>query len=118
MALLTREQILGATDVRTEDVEVPELGGTVRVRSITARDRDAFEHFLVASRQKGKDVPDNVRAMYVALTVVGEDGELLFTRADVEALGKHSFAALDRIYQAALRLNAMAPEAVEQLAGE
>ena len=38
MALLTRDEILAADDIKTEDVEVPEWGGDVRV-SVMSRDR-------------------------------------------------------------------------------
>ena len=41
MTLLSKSAILCANDLQTEDVDVPEWGGTVRVRSFTGRERDA-----------------------------------------------------------------------------
>lgn len=116
MALLTREQILAADDLPSKEVEVPEWGGSVKVRSITAKDRDEFEQALIAARQAKRVAPENVRARYVAACIVGEDGKPLFTAKDVEALGQKSFAALERVYQAATELNALSDEAVEDLA--
>ena len=52
MTLLSKTAILCANDLQTEDVEVPEWGGAVRVRSFTGRERDAFE----ASMVRGEDV--------------------------------------------------------------
>lgn len=43
MPLLSKTDILCANDLQTEDVEVSEWGGAVRVRSFTGRERDAFE---------------------------------------------------------------------------
>lgn len=53
MTLLSKSAILCANDLQTEDVEVPEWGGAVRVRSFTGRERDAFEASMV--RGEGKD---------------------------------------------------------------
>ena len=53
MSLLSKTAILTANDLQTEDVEVPEWGGAVRVRSFTGRERDAFEASMV--RGEGKD---------------------------------------------------------------
>ena len=47
MTLLSKTAILTANDLQTEDVEVPEWGGAVRVRSFTGRERDAFESSMV-----------------------------------------------------------------------
>lgn len=115
MGLLTRDQILGASDLPTKEVEVPEWGGSVLVRSITAKDRDEFEQALVQAREAKRFAPENVRARYVAACVVGEDGKPLFTPKDVEALGAKSFAALDRVYQAAISLNALSDGDIEAL---
>ena len=53
MTLLSKTAILCANDLQTEDVDVPEWGGVVRVRSFTGRERDAFEASMV--RGEGKD---------------------------------------------------------------
>jgi hypothetical protein len=59
----------------------------------------------------------NIRAKLVALTVVDEDGNRIFSDEDAEALGKKSAAALDRIFAVAQRLSGLRPEDVEELAG-
>ena len=53
MTLLFKTAILAAQDLQTEDVEVPEWGGAVRVRSFTGRERDAFQASMV--RGDGRD---------------------------------------------------------------
>ena len=47
MTYLSRDAILQREDIKTEDVEVPEWGGTVRVRGMTGVQRDAFEASLI-----------------------------------------------------------------------
>ena len=117
--LLSRDAILQADDLEYEDVEVPEWGGTVRVRALNGTDRDAYEASL--RQLRGKEfVPNtvNVRAKLVAKAVVGEDGERLFSDQEVSALGKKSAAALDRVFEVAARLSRISEEDVDDLAGK
>ena len=118
MTLLTKEVLLAAQDLKIETVAVPEWGGEVRVRSMTGAARDAYEQWLMHQRG-GSDGPvsmPNLRARMVALSVVDEAGKLMFDEADIEALGEKSARALDRVYAAATRLNAMGDKEIEALA--
>lgn len=116
MTLLSKSQILAAADLVTEDVEVPEWGGTVRVRAITAAERDAFETSVVGDG-KGKRNLVNLRARLAALAVVDEAGQRLFTDSEVEVLGGKSGAALDRVYSVAQRLSGLTEQEVQALEG-
>lgn len=117
MGLLSREQILGADDVGTEDVEVPEWGGSVRVRGLSGAERDAYEASLVRTRGKNQEVNlQNVRAKLVAWSVIDENGERLFAQSDVKALGEKSASALDRVWEVARKLSRLSDEDVEELA--
>lgn len=115
--LLSREQILGAEDLGTTDVEVPEWGGTVRVRGLSGAERDAFEASMVEIRGNSRKVRlENIRARLVALATVDENGERLFSDKDVEELGKKSGVALDRVWEAARNLSGLSDDDVEELA--
>ena len=115
---LTREDILGADDLRREPVPVPEWGGTVYVRTMTGRERDARETMAFISEDgKVRANEDNVRARLVALTVCDDTGELLFGLDDIEEIGKKSAPVLDRLYSAASRVNAVSVADIEELAG-
>lgn len=117
MALLTRGEILAALDLPTEDVEVPEWGGCVRVRGMTGAERDRFEASVVEMRGKSARVDMvNLRAKLAATCMVGEDGQRLFAEQDVEALGAKSAAALSRVFEAAQRLSGLTGADVEELA--
>lgn len=118
MALLTRDQILKADDRKYEVVACPEWGGDVRLRSLTGKERDAYENSL-SKRQGGKvkQNMDNFRARLVALCAVDEDGNLLFTNSqDILMLGEKSVAPLQRLFNKCTELNGMSDEDVEELA--
>lgn len=116
MNLLTRDQILAADDLTTEDHEVPEWGGTVRIRMLTGTERDAFEASV--TQQRGKSVQanlTNLRARLVSLCLIDATGRRMFNREDIPALGRKSAAALDRVFDACRRLNRIGDEDVEEL---
>ena len=116
MALLSKSDILCANDLKTEDVDVPEWGGAVRVRSFTGRARDAFEASMVRGEGKDRKVDlTNMRARLVSLTVIDEAGQRLFSDDEVELLGAKSGAALDRVFAVAQKLNGLSGADVEEL---
>jgi hypothetical protein len=114
--LLSRDAILGASDIKTEDVSVPEWGGTVRVRGLDAKQRDEFESGLIETVGKTQRVTmRNARARLAALSIVGEDNEPLFSPADVFLLGEKSGAALDRVFAVASRLSGIGDSDMDEL---
>jgi hypothetical protein len=114
---LDRDAILKAAALKTEDVPVPEWGGSVLVRELRARERDEWEASLAVQRGR-QMVPDvsNMRAKLAARIIVGADGEPLFTQQDVAALGELSAAPLDRIFEVASRLSGLNPADLEEKA--
>ena len=113
---LTRDEILTADDRGIEAVEVPEWGGTVYVRSMTGRQKDAFELSLYGDENKvEKKRLNNFRARLMALTLCDEKGNLLFTEKDAEALGQKSVYAMDRVLAASKRINGITEEAQNEL---
>ena len=113
---LTKDQILQADDRKYQDVECPEWAGTVRVRSLSGMERDAFETSVLTGKGKNRDVNlRNLRAKLVALTVVDGIGEALFSEPDIKALGAKNAAALDRVFSVAQQLSGLREEDVEDL---
>jgi hypothetical protein len=114
---LTRDQILQAQDIQTEEVEIPEWGGSVFVRGMTGTERDAFENSIVETRGKSTRVNmRNIRAKLVAQSACDESGKPLFTPRDIDALGEKSAAALQRVFDVASRLSGISGKDVEELA--
>lgn len=116
MPLLTRDAILSASDVREEDVPVPEWGGTVRVRGLTGKQRKALSESLLdqkgqASTRKAIDLQTRLPAM----CMIGEDGRRLFDDEDVALLNEKSAAALKRVFDVAARLSGLSDDDVEEM---
>ena len=113
---LTRQQILSAIDLHIESVFVPEWGGTVHVRNLNGKGRDAFEgsRIRMTSNNKIEMVHDNTRARLLSLTLCDETGVLLFSEEDVVALGEKNASVLDQLFDVAQRLSALRPQDLEQ----
>lgn len=119
MQILSAADILKVDDKRLEMVEVPEWAGTVYIRTMTAAERDAFEQEFVDLRQ-GKTKAGtvaNVRAKFAARILCDANGVRLFEDKDIAELGRKSAAALDRVFDAGMRLNGFSKQDVEELAG-
>lgn len=112
--VLGRDLILAAEDVVVETVAVPEWGGHVYVRGMTALDRGRIED--ICSRGGGVTIA-SLREQIAVKTVCDSVGVLILEPSDVAKLGEKSAAALDRIFQVAQRLSGMGEDAVEELAG-
>ena len=116
---LSREQILALVPP-TEVVEVPGHG-TVRIRGLTAAERDAYEQTLVEVGPDGratvKAAQRNVRASLVVRCLVDDAGERMFADEDTEALGEIDGSVIDKLWDVARRLSGMSTEA-EELAVE
>ena len=119
MSSLSREQILG-TPLPTEVVDVPEWDGKIRLRGLSARDRDEYEQSLLEVGRDGttrvKKHHDNVRASLVVRCLVDENGERLFTDDEIGAVGTLDGAVINRLWQKARELSGMGEEAEEQAA--
>lgn len=116
MARLSRKAILEAGDIASEEVDVPEWGGSVLITTMSGMQRDAWEQSLIVPGTRKTDV-SNVRAKLVAACAVDDDGAPLFTAADVEALGRKSATALERLAKVAQRLNGLTEQALEEARG-
>ena len=126
---LSRDAILAAQDIETEEVAVPQWGGTVMVRGMTGTQRDAFEASVLTEEQpnragrRGKRAKTefkismvNLRAKLCVWCIVDAVGERLFTDADSVALGEKSGAAIDVIYDVASRLSGISENDMSELA--
>lgn len=114
--LLDREAILKANDIEKREVYIPEWGGSVYVRGMTGRERDQFEASII--RQRGRDTEinmKNARAKLVVMCTVDQEGNRLFTDADIALLANKSAKALDRIFAVAQELSGITREDMEEL---
>lgn len=110
---LTKEQILSADDMGLLEFEVPEWGGSVHIRVMTVGERDSYENEWMVNKSKGVD---NFRSKFLQRVLCDENGELLFTAQEVDKLAKKSARVITRVWEAAMRHNALTDGDVEELA--
>lgn len=114
--LLSRDSILKASDIEVEYVEVPEWKGSVKVTGLTGTEKSDYEATLF--KQKGKDVEMNMKnamVKLVVLTCIDEEGNKIFQRADVEALGAKSGKAISKVYKVAAKLSGLTDDDIKEL---
>jgi hypothetical protein len=111
---LTRDEIKAKRCVRQRiAVEVPELGGTIYVAKMTARDRDELEYMVNAGRPGGMNTR-NIRARFLTLVCVNEDGSRMFDESDAEWLGDLDTDTVQLITDAGFKLNGIGRDALEE----
>lgn len=113
MSTLSRDQILSAPDLETVEVDCPEWGGTVKLRMLSAAERLRWEE-IAATNPFGQR---GVFLTVVAASACNDKGDPLFTLADVELLAKKNTDVLVRLATAALELNRLTGDDVDELAG-
>lgn len=111
MGLLSREQILNADDRPTRDIDVPEWGGSVRVRALNQREVSVWRRSLMRPVNKLDpktratkveyelidEATDVANPRLIAVACIKENGEAMFTLADVEQLATKSLVAVERV---------------------
>lgn len=106
--LLNKDQILQAQDLPFEDVETPEWGGAVRVRTMTAAEKDQYDADVWdLEGEKVVMKRDNSSAKLLARCIVGEDGKRLFSEKEIALLGGKSTKAINRLSDVARNLNGL-----------
>ena len=114
---LTREQIKAKRGIRPrEAVDVPELGGVLYVARMTARERDDFEFMVTGGKVGVTQTPRNIRARFLTLVCLNEDGTRMFEEADAEWLGELDTEAVQKIVDVGFRLNGIGSNALEEAA--
>ena len=110
---LSKEQILAADDMGLKEVDVPEWGGSVFLRVMTVGERDSYENDWMINKSKGVE---NFRSKFLQRVLCDEKGELLFTASEIDLLAKKSARVITRIWEAAMKHNALSDGDVEELA--
>lgn len=105
---LSRNDILNAVDRDTVAVDVPEWGGTVHIRMMTAGERDRWELFVAKNSE-------HTRASLAVFTLADETGAPLFTLEDVMSLSGKSCHVMDKLFEIAAKHNKLRKEDLDEL---
>jgi hypothetical protein len=98
---LTAKEILEQNDLDTVDVEVPEWGGVITLRSLSAGEAMGFID------QFQKNPKESALELLIA-SAVDAEGDPLFRKEDLEALKAKGLKAILRLQTAAMELNGLA----------
>lgn len=101
-----RDLILSSAAPAPVAVQTPR--GTVFVRQMTVLEREQYESVL-----RDADSQTSIRAALVQKTACDPDGSLLFGPGDYAALCALPFEVVSPLFDAAVRANGMAADAVE-----
>ena len=127
MALLSREQILEAKDIQTKVISVPEWGGDIMIKQLSAKEYNDITMSMVnirkmAAKQISKKNSDNVedainesaiknqKILLIVKSVVDENMKPLFTEADMELLYQKNTNVVDKIIAEIEEFNSVSTE--------
>jgi hypothetical protein len=126
MGLLTKEQIKAADKKKFVDVPIKEWGGDVRIRELSASERDMWESEGIltevgdpdetgAQKVTAKFNPKHVRARLVVRCIVDANGKRMFADDEVAAVGSLSASTVEKLFEAAKKINAIDAKDIEEL---
>lgn len=104
--MLTIDQILNAPDVQEHVMEVPEWGGSVKLRGFT---KGQQQHFKRQATIKGEINEDRLEMLMFINGVV----EPKFSTDQIELLREKSFGVVERILAEILKLSGLSATAVK-----
>ena len=87
---LTANAILQAEDFVYDEVDCPEWGGIVRIRSLSGAQRITLRKAIDAGN-------DNVDEMLCVMAIVDEDGVRIFDQKQIAELSRKNTKAISRI---------------------
>ena len=115
MLVMTKAELLAATEAKFEVLDVPELGGKVGVRRVSGVDRGNTDSWATKLREAKKFW--QLKALCVAASLCDDQGApILISSAEVEQLATNIPVAIERIWEKSNELNLwiFVPEKVEK----
>lgn len=109
MATLTRDAILAVQDIAREEIKIPEWGGSVYIKRLTAAERLAL-----SERTVGADGADFMALVLIAC-VVDADGQQLLEDSDAALLAGKAGTVVQRLFNVADRLNGFTDRRAREL---
>lgn len=112
MADLTADQILAADDLALVPVNVKEWGGTVYIRVVSVGEMERYQREFSEKKEKMEDW----RSKLLVRCLCDKDGKQLFTADQIEKLSAKSVKVVARLFDLAMKHNAVTEKDVEELA--
>ena len=118
MPIVSKDEFLQQDDSEYAEVEIP-AWGTIRLKSLTGRARDHYYNRQFIDREGQPDFSlEDSAARLLALSLCDDDGKPWFPDPEkgVRILREKSAGALQKAFEAALKLNGLTVEDVEEAA--
>jgi chaperonin GroEL (HSP60 family) len=110
--MLSKKQILAAPDIKSEEVEVPEWGGSVMVSGMTGSQRGQYMDEIMEMRGQTQTMRlQNMQVKICALCIRDEFGNRMFDDDEMADLGAKSAQAINTVATVAMRLSGIDAEA-------
>lgn len=94
--------------LKVEKIELPEMGGEVYIKELTAGEREALEKQMQSQTDKNA-----VRATVFVHSVCNADGELMFDVEDIEAIKQLPSRPVIKVFNRSNEINGITPEQVD-----
>lgn len=113
MADLTADDILAADDLTLVPVKVREWkNGTVYIRVLPVGEMERYQREFAEKREKFEDW----RVKLLVRCLCDKSGKPLFSPDQMDQLSAKSIKAISRLFDLAMKHNAVTPEDVEEMA--
>lgn len=112
--MFDRDSFFSLNNLRTEQIDLPEMEGSIRVRELTQKQRTEIE-LMVLDGKDNKEAMRRFKVDVVIMGAVGVDGNPLFTENDFDLLNEKSASVIDRISNAILRLSGITKDEVKEM---
>lgn len=112
--MLNRDAVLKASDQTYATVEVPEWGGSIRIRQLTGKQQEITNKINNAKCAEPISFGGYAAAI-VCFGCVDEHGNRLFQDIDAKALGERDAGAINRVAVEILKLSGATIEAQQDI---
>ncbi len=109
-----RTKIFSANDIKNELVKVEEWDVTIKVKTLTGRQRSEMMNSALNLQTGTVDFVKMYPELLISACYDPETDEKLFTEGDMDQLNEKSGAAIEKIATVVLRLSGMDKDAAER----
>jgi|TARA_R110002167_G_scaffold93782_3_gene251036 hypothetical protein len=103
MTIANRNALLKLCERRYIDLDLEDAGVTVRIQSLSEKEKSAYETRLIAKSGRGilRDRLQDATRRLIALCLVDENNDRIFLDSDINQIGEMDSFVSSRIYDAA-----------------